>query len=63
MTRGVRHVPALETALLLLHEPVLSAVWSWLAHGEQPGVFALVGGAVILASTIGSAVGRRGSAG
>lgn len=60
MTRGVRRVPALETALLLLLEPVLSAVWAWLVHGERLGAWSLTGGAVIIASTVGRALGRHG---
>jgi len=51
LTRGIRHLPAFETSLLLLVEPVFSPVWAWLAHGEQPGRGAIAGGAVILAAT------------
>jgi drug/metabolite transporter (DMT)-like permease len=51
LTRGVRHVPALETSLLILLEPVLNSLWAWLAHGEQPGPWSLAGCAVILLST------------
>lgn len=51
MVRGVRGVGALEVSLLLLLEPVLNPVWTWLVHGEQPSARALVGGAVIIAAT------------
>lgn len=51
MTRGLRHVPALEASMLLLIEPVLSPVWAWVVHGERPGAGALAGGALILAAT------------
>jgi drug/metabolite transporter (DMT)-like permease len=51
LTRGVRHVPVLETSLLILLEPVLNSLWTWLAHGEQPGPWSLAGCAVILFST------------
>jgi DME family drug/metabolite transporter len=30
---------------------VLNPVWAWLFHGERPGAWALVGGAVILGAT------------
>ena len=43
---------ALEASVLLLLEPVLNPVWSWLAHGEVPGPLALVGGALVLGATI-----------
>ena len=51
MVRGVRRVGALEVSLLLLLEPVLSPLWAWLVHGEQPGTLAITGGLVIVAAT------------
>jgi drug/metabolite transporter (DMT)-like permease len=48
---AIRHIPALEASLILLIEPVLNPVWAWLFQGEQPGIWALTGGAVILGST------------
>lgn len=52
VTRALRHVPALEANTVLLLEPALNPVWVWLLHGERPGRLALLGGAVILASTL-----------
>ena len=51
VTSALRHIPALEAALLLLLEPVLNPVWAWLFHGERPGNWALCGGIVILVVT------------
>jgi len=51
LTVSVRHLPALDVSLLLLLEPVLNPVWTWLIHGERPGYAVVVGGALILAST------------
>lgn len=51
LSRAVTQLRALEVALVLLVEPVLSALWAWLAHGEQPGPAGLVGGAVIVTAT------------
>ncbi len=51
LTRGLRAVPVLEASLLLLLEPVLNPVWAWLLHGERPGPWSLLGGAVILVAT------------
>jgi DME family drug/metabolite transporter len=51
VTSGLRHIPALEASLILLIEPVLNPVWAWLFEGERPGVWALVGGAIILGAT------------
>jgi DME family drug/metabolite transporter len=51
LTRGLRSVPVLEASLLLLLEPVLNPVWTWLVHGEQPGPWSLIGGALLLIAT------------
>ncbi len=51
-TRAMRRVPAVQASLLLMIEPALSPVWAWIVHGEQPGPWALTGGAVIIAGTI-----------
>lgn len=51
LTAGIRKVRALDASLLLLLEPVLNPVWAWLAHGETPGPWSLVGGAVVLVAT------------
>ena len=50
LTSAVRRLPALEVSLLLLLEPVLNPIWTWLVHGEQPGRLVITGGAVILAA-------------
>jgi drug/metabolite transporter (DMT)-like permease len=51
LTRGIAGVPAVEVAMLLLAEPVLSAVWAWIVLGEQPGAWALAGCTLILLAT------------
>ena len=52
MTRAVQRLAALEVSLLLLIEPVLSALWAWIVHDEQPGAWSLTGSAIILATTL-----------
>jgi|SRR5882724_582736 len=52
LTRALRQVPAFEAALLLLLEPVLNPIWSWLVHGERPSPWSFAGGGVILGATI-----------
>jgi drug/metabolite transporter, DME family len=49
LTRGVRHVPAFESSLILLLEPVSNPVWTWLIHGERMDPWALAGAALVLA--------------
>jgi DME family drug/metabolite transporter len=51
LTRAMTHVRALEASLLLLLEPVLNPLWSWLAHGEQPSGWSFAGGGLILLAT------------
>jgi drug/metabolite transporter, DME family len=51
-SRGVRETPATEASLLILIEPVLSPVWTFIFAGERPGPWALAGGAVILMATL-----------
>ena len=50
---------ALEAALLLLLEPVMATVWTWLVHGEQPGPWSLAGCLVILTASVASVLSRR----
>lgn len=52
LLRGLEKVGAFEASLLLLLEPVLNPIWAWLVHGEKPGAWSMVGGAVILLSTV-----------
>jgi drug/metabolite transporter, DME family len=51
LTRAMSRVPALEASLLLLLEPVINPIWSWLVHGEQPSAWSLAGGGLILLAT------------
>jgi drug/metabolite transporter (DMT)-like permease len=51
LTSAIRVLPALEVSLLLLIEPVLNPVWTWLIRGEHPGGFTLAGGAIIIGAT------------
>jgi drug/metabolite transporter (DMT)-like permease len=51
LTAAIRHLPALEVSLLLLIEPVLNPVWTWILRSEHPGTWTIVGGSVILAAT------------
>ncbi len=59
LTRGLREVPAFEASILLLAEPVLNPVWTWLLLDERPGAQALAGGAVILVAAFWKAWSER----
>lgn len=56
LTRSLREVPGLEAATLLLIEPVLNPVWTWIVHGEKPGTPALIGGAMIITAAFAGTV-------
>jgi len=50
-------------SLLLLIEPVLNPLWTWLLRGEQPGATTLLGGAIIVGAAAAHAVYDARSAG
>ena len=52
LSRGLRGVPALEASLLLLLEPALNPLWTWLTLNERPSGWAIAGGALIVSATI-----------
>ena len=56
----MREVPGLEAATLLLIEPVLNPIWTWIVHGERPGTLALIGGALIIGPRLPEPSGRPG---
>lgn len=47
-TFAFSHVRALDALLLSMLEPVLNPLWVYLGIGETPGVYALIGGGIIL---------------
>ena len=63
MTRAMRTISALDTAVRLLIEPLLNPTWVWLAHGETPTPLALTGGALVLAATSWRSLTMPGAAG
>jgi drug/metabolite transporter (DMT)-like permease len=52
LTRALRHIAALPAMILLLLEPALNPIWAWLIHGERPGRYSILGGALILTATL-----------
>jgi len=47
---AIRRVTAVEGLLIPIVEPICSPIWVWLAFGEQPGAWALLGGAIVVAA-------------
>jgi drug/metabolite transporter (DMT)-like permease len=61
-SRAIRHVPALESILVPIIEPVLNPVWVFLFVGEAPGPWAIAGGTIVIATVAAYSVleARRG---
>jgi drug/metabolite transporter (DMT)-like permease len=49
---GARYIPASEAGLVGLLDVVLGPLWVWLAFSEDPGIPALIGGGLVLASLV-----------
>ena len=47
---GARLIPAAQTALIGMIEPILGPLWVWAFLAEQPTLAAMAGGALVLAS-------------
>ena len=45
---AIRHVTALDASIILLLEPLLNPVWTFLVLGEVPGSWAILGALIIL---------------
>jgi len=48
--RGLEHVPATQASLTGMLEPVANPLWVFLFLGERPSIYAVAGGAVVLAA-------------
>ena len=58
--KASKYCPALACCLLGAIEPLLNPVWVFLFNGERPGIFALIGAVVVIASiTAWSAFGQE----
>ena len=56
---GIARVSAQEAILIVMLEPVLNPLWTWLGHGEVPSTGTFLGGAVILVSVTYLALSRE----
>ena len=53
---AIRTVTAMEGVLIPLIEPILNPVWVFAFYGEQPGTWAMIGGAIVIGSAAARAV-------
>ncbi len=58
--RGLQRLPALEVSLLVLLEPVLNPLWTWLSAGERPSALASAGGALMIVALAARVLLQRG---
>lgn len=56
LTRAVQHVPALDATLLLMIEPALNPVFTFMVHGERPALLAILGGGIVIMALLLKAV-------
>jgi drug/metabolite transporter (DMT)-like permease len=49
---GIRRTPPVQASLIATLEPLLNPVWVLLLTGERPGLFALIGGAVVITTIV-----------
>jgi drug/metabolite transporter (DMT)-like permease len=58
-TLGAKFVPAAELTLLSMTEVIMGPIWVWLAIGEHPGDWTLIGGSIVLFGVAFQATGAR----
>jgi drug/metabolite transporter (DMT)-like permease len=51
-SRAIRHVRALDASIISIIEPVLNPLWVMLATGERPGFWSIVGGSMVLGTSL-----------
>lgn len=49
---AIRHVRALDAAIISIIEPILNPVWVMLATSEQPTFWSIVGGSIVLTTSL-----------
>ena len=49
-TYGQRRIPAVESSLIAMIEPIFNPVWVLIWYGEEPSVWSMIGGVIILAT-------------
>ena len=49
-TYGQRRIPAVESSLIAMIEPIFNPVWVVIWYGEQPAIWSIIGGIIILAT-------------
>ncbi|MGM9572185.1 MAG: DMT family transporter [bacterium] len=58
-TLALKKVEALEASLVAVIEPVLNPLWVLVFVGEAPGIWAVIGGSIVLISSVGRCIYRE----
>ncbi len=58
---ALKRLPAVQVVLVAMIEPVIGALWTWLAVGETPGMGTFVGGSILLGALAFNALARTRS--
>jgi drug/metabolite transporter (DMT)-like permease len=51
-SRAIKHIRALDAAIISIIEPILNPVWVALIKGEQASIWSLIGGAIVLTTSL-----------
>lgn len=49
---GIKHTPSITASLIATLEPLLNPVWVLLMTGEAPGIWALIGGVIVIVTVV-----------
>jgi drug/metabolite transporter (DMT)-like permease len=53
---AIRHVRALDAAVISVIEPILNPIWVMLATSERPSVWTIIGGTIVLSTSLARSV-------
>jgi drug/metabolite transporter (DMT)-like permease len=56
---AIRHVRALDASIISTIEPILNPIWVMLATNERPGIWSIVGGSIVLGTSLTRSVSRN----
>jgi len=49
---SLKYITALEAILVTVVEPLLNPLWVFIFTGEKPGIFAILGGIIVISSVL-----------
>jgi len=51
-SRAIKHIRALDAAIISIIEPILNPVWVLIVKGERASRWSLIGGAIVLTTSL-----------